>query len=132
MTKQEVFDRVVTHLLTQNKRSASSYGSCLYKGPEGLRCAVGCLFPDSYDTSKIEGSGCVSRDVVSPLIELGVLTKEDYDCYVAADDDWKLTTTNLLKKLQFIHDNEFTSNWRSELENTAKAHNLTFNPPKSA
>jgi hypothetical protein len=67
MTKQEVFDRVVTHLLTQKKRSASYYGSCLYKGPDGLRCAVGCLFPDSYDTSKIEGSGCVSRDVVSPL-----------------------------------------------------------------
>lgn len=48
-TPQETFDTVVNHLLTQNERSESTDPSCpmcLYRGPNGLKCAIGCLIPD--------------------------------------------------------------------------------------
>jgi hypothetical protein len=50
MTLQETFDKVCVHLLTQLQKSVflDSNGSmaCAYRGPNGLKCAVGCLIPD--------------------------------------------------------------------------------------
>ena len=55
MNTQQIFDKVATHLLTQNARSAAE-GSCLYRSPSGLKCAVGCLISDSvYATYNIYG-----------------------------------------------------------------------------
>jgi hypothetical protein len=46
-TEQEVFDTVARHLLTQREPSASEDGtSCLYFGPDGKRCAAGCLLTE--------------------------------------------------------------------------------------
>ena len=49
MNRQEVFDKVAIHLLTQNAKALNSGGLCVYKTPNGLRCAVGCLIPDGHD-----------------------------------------------------------------------------------
>ena len=48
MNIQEIFDTVSVHLLTQNEKSQESdfYRSCLYRGPNGTKCAVGCLIKD--------------------------------------------------------------------------------------
>ncbi len=45
MTKQEIFDKVATHLLTQNEKALNSVGGCVYRTDKGLKCAVGCLIP---------------------------------------------------------------------------------------
>ena len=45
LTKQQVFDRVAQHLLAQMEKSEAD-GCCLYRGPGGLKCAIGCLIPD--------------------------------------------------------------------------------------
>jgi hypothetical protein len=46
-TKQDVFDTIARHLLTQREPSASEDGtSCLYFGPDGKRCAAGCLLTE--------------------------------------------------------------------------------------
>lgn len=47
MTAQEIFDKVATHLVTQKVASFQPYRGCLYRGPNGTSCAVGCLIPDS-------------------------------------------------------------------------------------
>lgn len=51
---QEVFNKVVRHLLTQ-KQKARVGTTCMYKTPEGLKCAVGCLIPDELYSQDIEG-----------------------------------------------------------------------------
>lgn len=54
-TKQEIFDRVVTHLAQQGEPALcmlpqADYDtdgpSCAYRTPQGLKCAAGCLIPD--------------------------------------------------------------------------------------
>ena len=66
MTEQEVFDKVAPHLLTQqvaaygpnpNPGDESQGKSCLYRGPNGTMCAVGCLIPDEVYNPVMEGSG---------------------------------------------------------------------------
>lgn len=48
MHKQEIFDTVVNHLINQKQKSVKEGNktNCLYRGPNGLKCAVGCLIPD--------------------------------------------------------------------------------------
>lgn len=47
MNAQEIFDKVATHLATQKVASFQRFQGCLYRGPNGTMCAVGCLIPDS-------------------------------------------------------------------------------------
>jgi hypothetical protein len=60
-TEQEVFDIVARHLLTQGRRAAVDLGyndgqlNCLYRTPEGLKCAAGCLIPDEAYDESMEG-----------------------------------------------------------------------------
>ena len=68
-TPQEVFDYIVSHLLKQGKRSYGAYPDdtrtegCLYRGPDNLKCAAGCLIPDDLYSKELEGDswGSVSR-----------------------------------------------------------------------
>lgn len=110
MTKQEIFNKAARHLLTQNARSGTE-GGCLYKGPNGLRCAVGCLFPEHYDTSSFEGMAAGSEELRPHLIVCGILPENDPDS--------SLATLCLLDRLQRIHDSFAPANWRQELTEAA-------------
>jgi len=114
MDKQEIFDKVATHLMTQlkraEKRRVPSYGSagdtyCRYRTDEGLSCAVGCLIKDEDYSPGMEG-----RSVHN--LNLTYLKKEVY----------------FLAKLQAIHDMEDVKNWGADLGALAEEYGLT--PPK--
>ena len=47
-TNQEAFDKVVTHLVAQGRQSMNGSLGCRYKGPDGMKCAVGCLLPNTW------------------------------------------------------------------------------------
>jgi hypothetical protein len=51
---QTAFDTVVAHLRLQKKRSAKpGTNVCMYRGPDGTKCAVGVLIPDDqFDPAK--------------------------------------------------------------------------------
>lgn len=55
--KQEIFDKVAKHLLTQKARCTDSKtGICLYFDPETkMKCAAGCLIPDRDYSESFEG-----------------------------------------------------------------------------
>lgn len=53
MTLQELFDKVVNHLLTQNER-AGEFGHCFYRAADGKKCAIGCLIPAHRYEPRIE------------------------------------------------------------------------------
>ena len=92
MTKQKIFDTVVAHLISMKQRSAEN-GSCLYRGPNGAKCAAGVLLPDSEYKPHYEGK--VVFDVLYFEINYG-------------DDE-----LFLINDLQEVHDEP--SNWLDDL-----------------
>jgi len=48
MTDQEIFDKVVRHVIEQGKKSRNETrgGTCRYLSDDGSKCAAGCLIKD--------------------------------------------------------------------------------------
>jgi len=88
MTRQEIFNKVADHLLTQGKPALfDEIGDCAYRGQDGSMCAVGCLIPDELYTPEME-----LKSVDTLLKAEFVLPGFFYDNYT------------LLSDLQIIHD----------------------------
>jgi hypothetical protein len=115
-TAQEVFDQAYIHLLTQNEKSInyeSDTGTCLYRGPNGLKCAVGCFIAEDEYTPKIEKVSWSS-----------IVVNERVD-YFAKKVDVNCQHNGLLKTLQNIHDETPVTSWKVMLQDTAITYNLT-------
>ena len=101
-TKQRVFNKVVRHLLTQNK--ASVIGSvCRYRGHNGLMCAAGCLIPDENYYNSMEN------------IKWRTLVQ---------DGDVPSNHKDLILSLQDVHDIFGVEEWPEKLNEIAKKYNL--------
>lgn len=119
MTKQEIFDKVATHLLTQNIKSLRDvtscedgvlYSGCAYRGDNGTKCAIGCLIPDEAYLHEIEGSTCRSGAVVE-------LLKSLYDFHT----EYQMS---FLRQLQIVHDRSPVDMWKYQLKHLAEDHML--------
>lgn len=114
MTKQEIFDRVVNHLLTQNKRAVDytlGYPKCMYRTNEGLKCAVGCLIPDDAYDPRMEGYG------IRQLYTFGAfLIIQGFADHIL-----------FLEELQSVHDGYPPTEWKDLLEEVAKRYGLEWN-----
>ena len=110
MTDQETFDKVKKHLLTQNRVSYLVYHGCMYKGPDGLKCAVGCLIPDELYNRNIE------RTPVSNLVhrtdKVGTFLKQ--------------FNLPMLEMLQGVHDCIQTDRWPEKLKEVAEKFELVY------
>lgn len=107
--KQQMFDKVVSHLATQGRRAVDSRGYCTYLAKSGDMCAVGCLLGDQYDES-------FEDQPVSRIYEhhAGL----PYARQVA-----------ILRQLQTCHDNaDDVESLRHELQSIATQFNLKFDP----
>ena len=113
MNKQAVFDKVRDHLLAQNARSVDSVDACRYRGPNGLKCAIGCLISDKAYRPGLEGRSIVFND---PVL-LRALKKSGLRAISAAD-------MFLLSELQGIHDTYSPECWHAALARTAERHGL--------
>jgi hypothetical protein len=106
-TEQEVFDQVAVHLLTQMKKSEEfRFGQCVYRSRDGLKCAAGCLIGDDEYKEEMEGITWYK------LIEIKKVPESHSD---------------LIRKLQILHDNFQPESWRNMLTNFAKDNNLSIN-----
>lgn len=104
-TIQETFDTVARHLLRQSAKSVFNYvygeTSCAYRGDNGLRCAAGCLIPDSEYSKSIEGS------TVYPVMDkLGRTDFFGHDRF-------------LVRRLQVCHDSKPVSLWKDNMRSLA-------------
>jgi hypothetical protein len=111
MTNQEVYTTVRRHLLTQMARSEvigyKGYNKrCMYRGPNGRKCAVGCLIPDARYKEDLEDHTTRSLDVQ----EAAGLTHEQ--------------AIGLAFDLQTVHDFKDPNEWRERLDSVAKKYNL--------
>ncbi len=105
-TAQQVFDRVATHLLTQQKMSGK-VDHCYYR-KDGLSCAVGCLIPDEVYAAKMEGLGIAGlRQNYQWFGDVGLSPHE-----------------GLLRALQIIHDDVPVTGWLNHLQYLARSQGL--------
>lgn len=54
LTLQDVFNLGYIGVIRQGKQSAGADGYCLYRGPDGIKCAIGHCIPDELYTPNLE------------------------------------------------------------------------------
>jgi hypothetical protein len=125
MTHQQIFDQVARHLLTQKRKSVKTpetlTGRCLYRGPDGMKCAIGVLIPDEEYVEAMESlsiSQLLNEQIphnkgfdLQPILPLLKARFEDVD-------------PPFLNALQNLHDGCFVENWKKELRGFAVDHGL--------
>ena len=118
MSKQLIFDKIVTHLLTQKEKSLNKSGkTCAYRGVndkgEKLMCAVGCLIEDEHFDDRFNLLAVKDQNVSDALAKSGV--------------DTSPTTLTMLSQLQYMHDHSRVKDWPEELKKLAKLKKLKYN-----
>lgn len=112
MTKQEIFDTVALHLLTQKEKSITSTDGCVYFGPNNLRCAIGVLLlehPRLYNANySVESLLHIFPALLPTITNLR-------KTYVKA----------FYQDLQNIHDSHPPKNWRALLQTFAQNRKLS-------
>jgi hypothetical protein len=113
---QKLFDKDVTHLLTQMEQSISDDGRCVYRGPNGLKCAIGALIDDKVYHPEIEGRTVCCEQVQKSVAESNGFKVEDL-----TEQGW-----NILSTLQGVHDGCKPVKWEEQLKVVAEKRNLTM------
>jgi hypothetical protein len=126
LSNQEIFDKVSKHLLTQMKKSMSGE-TCLYRGPNGLKCAIGALIPDEFYDEAMESSCAFPKtphhqDAMSrAALRVGRLSG-----YLPVAG-WDKEYSDFLDALQNIHDSFEPEQWKEKLQQFAQDKGLIFN-----
>lgn len=111
-TAQQVFDQVVAHLRKQGRASKDyKTGGCFYRGPEGLKCAAGCLISDDEYVDRMDirnGHDTYWLD----LIEDGLVPTSRHNLLISC--------------LQDIHDDRDPYDWEREFERLAYEEQLNY------
>lgn len=120
LSDQEIFTKVKNHLLTQNCKSYNpnikardGNSQCLYRGPNGTKCALGCLINDAYYSPDFEQNNI--SEFREAMLASGI--------YIGATD---CSTYRLLHELQCLHDFKYVENWPMHLELIAKEFDLVY------
>ena len=120
-TAVRLLTRIKKHLLKQKKRAEHpDTGSCQYRSPNGLRCAVGCLVPKvNYDP---KSEGATLFDVPNGSIKRGkwsghnsgtvALAKMLNKSHIPANS----TVWKALSAAQIIHDTSQPRLWAREMD----------------
>ncbi len=110
MTLQEIYSKVRAHLLTQGQKSrvGGARGSCKYRTPGGLKCAIGCLIPDDCYSPQLEGQILIISDDITNLIT----------------ELYGEQSLGLLYELQVLHDGTEADTWEEGLNELAAEYNL--------
>ena len=105
-TRQQVFDKVATHLLTQMEQAVGDIGgSCQYRAGK-LSCAGGCLIPDEEHDEDL-----VEQKDWTQLVRESVVPRNHM---------------HLIVRLQRIHDRQNTRSWKEQLKILAESEGLEF------
>ena len=111
MKAQTIFNRVARHLLRQNAKSEGvrcGATTCLYRGPQGRRCAIGIFITDENYTRRMETHN------LTTLLQM----------YEDRVPSWFTEHQRLLRALQRLHDEEWVTDWRTSLAQIARSFGL--------
>ena len=121
MTPQEVFDKVVSHLRKQgcrsetDKKNVAGNISCLYRGPNGTKCAAGCLIDD---------------EDFDPEMDSGYPVSDLFAKWPVVADKIGRDNQDLLTTLQNIHDEDMLVEWENGFKYCANKFGLIYTPPE--
>lgn len=122
ITSKEIFNKVATHMLTQNAKSQTLDADgieliCAYRGNDGRMCAVGCLIKDEAYNSMMEGY-TINLQTTSRIVnEQDVMIRS---ALVESDIPTDRDTLILLQRLQSIHDMYEVKDWVTKLNDLAR------------
>ena len=115
---QQIFNKVARHLFEQGSpakyTNSEDEEHCMYRAPDGRKCAVGCLLPD----------GLYQQDMEDNSIETLLLDNDRWGL-----PQWMEANQLLLQDLQCVHDQDI--NWgdsntmREALREVAHKHGLS-------
>lgn len=104
-TNQVIFDKVAKHLLTQKVQCANSAGNCMYRGPNGLKCAVGALIPDEeYSPLMDDDKYLYSLNTTENEFAVTVSSNPLVQKVLRNHYEFTENTLDLLQELQNVHD----------------------------
>lgn len=104
-TRQQIFDTAYRGLASQGFRKSAAKGRCLYRGPNGRKCAIGWCIPDD-----------VKFDEATYT-----LNKALDDAGISQDDDW------FCCELQTVHDSARSpDDMKGSLADFADEYDLTI------
>ena len=124
MTMQEAFNKSVLGVVAQGHPSIEN-GFCLYRGPNGCKCALGHLIADEH-----YHPGLVSTPEITPTLRQALEASGMDVGGIDAEADM-LNQVNLLTSLQIAHDcaglvhpHNFVANFVAECRHVARDHRL--------
>lgn len=128
LTNQQIFDKAVTALLKQNQRSGDpgSYAGCQYRGPNGLKCAVGHLIDDACYQPLMEGRSIPSPKALAAHQDTSV--RKSLDALMAAlacSNIDHASSWELLSDLQNTHDTNPIPDWAESFRAIAAKFSLS-------
>ena len=106
-TMQAQFDTIAEHLLTQNCKSLDRSGECVYRGPNGAKCAIGAIIPPEAYKPNMEGENVMQllEQDLAPVLELA--------------DAGPVSTELFYIDMQNIHDASEPEHWPKLLAESA-------------
>jgi hypothetical protein len=119
LNKQEVFTKVKNHLLTQRQKSirdSAQNSRCVYRGPSGLMCAIGCLIPDSKYTKEMDHHE----------MDVHILMKHFSGIFDDVFDIEDRDIIHMLYSLQSTHDKFPVCDWEKLLMMAAKRYGVNY------
>lgn len=118
-TNQTAFNISVAHLRQQRAKSMGSDSEgilfCMYRSPEGRKCAIGPLIPDHMYEPAMENSNV-----------FGLLGQ-----YPQLNDLWIHVDPEMLTELQYIHDWEVVECWEAYFRAMADRFGLQLEEPNN-
>ena len=108
---QKFFEQAVTHCLMQGKVSQTA-SSCAYRGPNGLKCAIGACITDEAYRPEHGWKNTAQPEVLEMLVASGWSSDMVYNNKV------------LLSAMQDIHDSGEPRKWREEFLRVGGKHSL--------
>lgn len=128
MNKQETFDKVARLIIAQGRRSIKG-DNCVYAGPDGTGCAIGCLLPrdvaERWDTY-VGGHGFS----MTTVFERDYMRREEQEaCIRDLEAAGIPTDRHFLQRLQQAHDGAhngvaFKESFKTKMELLAVDFNL--------
>ena len=115
LSRQEIFNRVWKHLLTQNSKAHKfddPSQSPVYLAPSGKRCAVGCLIAPEFDDEILNSTNLAGR--YGFILETSGIHPADQ---------------RFAEEFMSIHDSPHVEDWENMLKLCAERYQLVVPPP---
>lgn len=117
MDKQAIYNQVRDHLLKQNAKSQfETENGCFYRGPNGMKCAIGALIKDEFYKEEFNRYSVTAPPVLEML-------KNSLNLSIG--EEFSNQDINFMRELQHVHDCYPVKEWQHQLQIVANVHGLT-------